>query len=189
VINEDLLDLAHEFGKFNVGVFDPPWSYKSKKIRGSFKSGAAQHYDVMSLDSIKALPIERIMQRDSVLMCWVPVPLSYEIARSGIFEKWGFKFKGKVFWEKGGKLLMGHWFRGQVEECWLLKRGKAKPFRSAKRNVIHTHVRKHSQKPDELFEMIEEETEKLAMYDRLELFARGVPRRGWGAYGNEVIYD
>lgn len=188
MINEDLLDLVHEFGKFNVGVFDPAWKYESVKTGGTFKSGAAQHYGVMSLEAIKAIPIERIMQRDSVLMCWVPVPLSYEIARSGIFEKWGFKFKTKVFWEKEGKLLMGHWFRGQVEECWLLKRGNAKPFRSSKRNVIHTPVRKHSKKPDELFEMIEEETDRFGLYDRLELFARGIPRPGWAAYGNEVIY-
>ena len=188
MIHEDLIDMAHISGKINLGVFDPPWKYDSGKTGGTFKSGSAQHYDVMTLEEIANLPIKRILQKDAVVMLWVPVPLSYEIARSDIIPSWGLKFKTKVFWEKTGRLLLGHWYRGQVEECWLLKRGDAKPFRSSKRNVIHTPVRKHSKKPDELFEMLEEEADKFGLDDRLELFARGATRPGWRALGNEVEY-
>jgi N6-adenosine-specific RNA methylase IME4 len=189
MINEDLIDLAHEFGKFNVLVTDFPWAYSNKKTGGNFKSGSVQHYPVMTMEEIATLPIKEILQRDAVVFCWVPVPLTYQAAQSGMFERFGLEFKTKIFWEKEGKLLMGHWFRGQVEECWLFRKGRAGPFNSSKRNVIHTPVRKHSQKPDELFEMVEEECDKCGLNDRLELFARGRPRPGWAAYGNEVDYD
>jgi site-specific DNA-methyltransferase (adenine-specific) len=186
VINEDLIDLARTAGKSNVLVVDFPWQYDNKKTGGTFKSGASQHYPTMPLSEIGKLPLDRVLQKNAVIFCWVPVPLSYEIARSGIFEPWGWEFKTKVFWEKEGRLLLGHWFRGQMEECWLFKRGKVTPFHSSKRNVIHCPVGKHSQKPEELFVMVEEECDKYRLNDRLELFARGCPRPGWMAYGNEV---
>lgn len=189
MINEDLLDLAREVGKFNLGVFDPPWQYNNKKTGGTYRSGAAQHYSTMSFDEIKKLPIARILQKDAIVFCWVPVPLSYEIARSGIFEAWDLEFKTKVFWEKTGKLLLGHWFRGQVEECWMFKRGRVKPFNSSVRNVISCPVGKHSEKPEALFEMVEMEADKRELNDRIELFARGKPRPGWYAYGNEVYHE
>ena len=188
MLTEDLLDLVHNFGRFDLMVTDPPWRYKNKKTGGSYTSGSAQHYPTMSFAEIAALPMKRVLQKDAVVFMWVPVPLSYEVARSDIIPSWGLEFKTKVFWEKEGKLLMGHWFRGQVEECWLLKRGIVRPFNSSKRNVIHTPVRKHSQKPDELFEMVEEEADKFNLDDRLELFCRGKPRFGWAALGNEVCY-
>jgi N6-adenosine-specific RNA methylase IME4 len=189
VICEDLLDLAHELGKFNVFIVDPPWSFNSKKTGGSMCSGAAQHYSTMTLEEIADIPMDRIAQRDAVMFCWVPVSLSYEIARSSILEKWNFHFKTKVFWEKEGKLGMGYWFRNQIEECWILTKGKPEAFRSSVRNVIHSKSRKHSEKPDELFDMVEHECDRRGMMDRLELFARGIPRPGWVCYGDEVEED
>jgi N6-adenosine-specific RNA methylase IME4 len=82
---------------------------------------------------------------------------------------------------------MGQWFRGQVEECWLLKRGDARPFRSSVKNIIRSKPAGHSRKPEELFEMIEREADKAGLNNRLEIFARGVPRSGWKAAGDEVI--
>ena len=56
MINEDLLDLAREVGKFNVLVADPAWAYRSVRTGGTFKSGSAQHYPTMSLEEIVNLP-------------------------------------------------------------------------------------------------------------------------------------
>jgi len=186
LINEDLIALAEQYGKFDVLVADPPWPFSNVKTGASMKSGSAQHYSTMAMEEIAALPIKHIVQTDSVAFLWVPVPLSYEIARSGIVERWGFAFKTKLFWEKGGRLGMGFWFRGQIEECWLLKRGDARPFRSSIRNVIHSNPRKHSQKPDEFFEVIELELTKAGLNNRLEIFARE-PRAGWIGYGNGLV--
>jgi N6-adenosine-specific RNA methylase IME4 len=186
MINEDLLDLAHEIGKFNVGVVDAPWPFSNVRTGGSLKSGSAQHYSTMTYEDIANIPMNRITQADAVLFCWVPVSLTYEVARSGIVEKWGFRFKTKVFWEKEGKLGLGFWFRNQIEECWILVKGKPTPFRSSARNVIHSKPGRHSEKPDELFEMVEYECDRRGMVDRLELFARGIPRPGWVCYGDQV---
>jgi N6-adenosine-specific RNA methylase IME4 len=49
--------------------------------------------------------------------------------------------------------------------------------------VIEAKKRGHSRKPDEAYERIEH------MYptaSKVELFARGKPRPGWTAWGNEV---
>ena len=185
MISEDLIALAEQHGKFDALVADPPWPFQNAKTGGSMKSGSIQHYSTMPLEEIAALPIKNIMQRDSVAFLWVPVPLSYEIARSGIVEKWGFVFKTKIFWEKSGRIGMGFWFRGQIEECWLLKRGNARPFRSSERNVIHSIPRKHSQKPTEFFDLIEPEPDKAGLNNRLEIFARE-PRAGWVSHGDQL---
>ena len=189
MINEDLLDLVHEVGRFNVVVADMPWPFDQKKTGGSFKSGSVQYYPTMAYEEIERIPMQRILQKNAVLFAWVPVALSYEIARSNIFEAWDLKFKTKLFWEKEGKLGLGFWYRNQIEECWIFKRGSVKPFRSSEKNIIHVKPRKHSQKPDEMFDLIEKEVDKAGIYERLELFARGKPRAGWAAMGNEVDRD
>jgi len=187
MIHEDLVGLAQEGKKFDIGIADPAWSYSDVKVGGSHKSGAAQHYPTMTLREIADLPVKDIMEKNSLMFLWVTAPLSYEIARSGIVEKWGFKFTTKLFWEKEGRILMGRWYRGQIEECWLLKRGNLKPFNLSSKNIVHSKPRGHSQKPDEMFELIEKEADKFHLDRRIELFARGVPRPGWRAVGNEVI--
>lgn len=81
-------------------------------------------------------------------------------------------------------LGMGFWLRGQCELCLIGIRGDIKPFRLQRANFIQTKALKHSQKPAEMRELIEE----TGLWPRIELFARQKVE-GWDCWGNEVKSD
>jgi len=177
--------------KFKCVVCDPPWLYQNKKTGGSMVSGADEKYNTLSLDELLSLPVKQIVERNAVLFLWVTTPLKYEVAQSGLVEKWGFKYVTSIYWRKIMSLGLGFNFRGQIEECWMCRRGSVKSFRTQFPNfiesdeVIQSKVRKHSQKPEEFFEMIEPSIEKFKLYPCLEMFARE-RRKGWVSIGNEI---
>jgi len=176
--------------KYRVIYADPPWLYSNKKTGGSHKSGAAQQYRVMTQEEIKNLPVWKLAHPDGcVLFLWGTVPMPREPL--DVMEAWGFTFKTTIFWEKLGMLGMGHWFRGQIEECHLGIRGAVKAFKWQKKNLLQAKRRNglHSGKPEELRKLIEEVTTSRMPncgIPRIELFARDlVP--GWDHWGDEVL--
>ena len=60
-------------------------------------------------------------------------------------------------------------------------RGKLTPFHSQKANFLQTKVGKHSQKPREIYGLLE----SLDLNPKIELFARE-RRQGWDAIGLEL---
>lgn len=78
-------------------------------------------------------------------------------------------------------LGLGYWFRGQVEVCLFGTRGHIKAFRCQRPDFIQSKARKHSQKPDELYGLIE----SLNLDPKIELFARN-KRQGWDTFGDQV---
>ena len=79
----------------------------------------------------------------------------------------------------------GRWVRNQHEPLLLGRRGNyPAPYpKDLPSSVIHAKRGRHSEKPPCVYERIER------MYphaSKLELFARGTPRPGWAAWGNEV---
>lgn len=171
--------------KFKVILADSPWEYSNKRTGGSMISGADEKYNTLSLDELCKLPVKEVSDKNSVLFLWVTTPLKYEIAQSGLVEEWGFTYKTTIYWRKIMSLGLGFNFRGQVEECWMCTRGKIKPFRTQLPNIIESKVRKHSQKPEEFFQMIEPSLDKFKLNPRLEMFSRTI-RPGWYAIGNEI---
>jgi N6-adenosine-specific RNA methylase IME4 len=171
--------------KFKVILADSPWQYSNKRTGGSLVSGADEKYNTLSLDELCNLSVEEIVDKNAVLFLWVTTPLKYEIAQSGLVEEWGFTYKTTIYWRKIMSLGLGFNFRGQVEECWMCTRGKVKPFRTQLPNIIQSKARKHSQKPEEFFQMIEPSLDKDKLNPRLEMFARTI-RPGWYAIGNEI---
>lgn len=171
--------------KYKLIVVDPPWEYKNINTGGTMRSGAAAKYPLMSLSDLADLPIKSIAEKNCVLMLWVPVPLKIEIARSDILKNWGFTYKTTVFWRKEHRNGIGYWYRGVVEENWLCIRGKVKAFRVQKPNIIESIPRKHSQKPEEFFQLIEPPIRKYDLNPKIELFARE-HRPGWTVWGNDV---
>lgn len=171
--------------KFKVIACDAPWEYDNKRTGGSMVSGADEKYNTLSLDDLCNLSVEEIADKNAVLFLWVTTPLKYEIAQSGLVEEWGFTYKTTIYWRKIMSLGLGFNFRGQVEECWMCTRGKVKPFRTQLPNIIESKARKHSQKPEEFFQMIEPSLAKFSLNPRLEMFSRTI-RPGWYAIGNEI---
>lgn len=168
--------------KYKIILADPPWSYDNQNTGGSMISGASKKYPTMSLEEIKKLNHSELFtkfSKDSVLFLWATTPLLPEAFE--VMKKWGYQYKTTIYWRKIMSLGMGFWFRGQVEPCLMGIRGQVKAFRCQKPNFIQSKVRKHSQKPDQLYGMIE----SLGISPKIELFARN-KRQGWDTWGNEV---
>ncbi len=165
--------------KYRCIYADPPWDYENKKTGGGLSSAAIQKYQTMSLEEIKNLPVPDIAMKDSCLFLWATTPLLPEGFE--VMKAWGYKYKTAIYWRKIMSLGMGYWFRGQVELLLFGTKGKVKAFRCQKPNFIQTRARKHSQKPDEFYGLIE----GLGLNPKIELFARE-RREGWDAIGNQL---
>ena len=143
-------------------------------------SGASTKYPTMELKDICEMDIEQISEKNSCLFLWATTPLLPEGFE--VMKAWGFKYKTTIYWRKIMSLGLGYWFRGQVEPCLFGIKGKIKAFRCQKANFMQSRVRKHSQKPDEMYGLIE----SLNLDPKIELFARS-GRVGWDVWGNEKI--
>jgi len=165
--------------KFKTIVADPPWTYNNKNTGGSMKSGSSAKYSTMSIEKICNMPVKNISDKDSCLFLWATTPLLPEAFE--VMKAWGYKYKTAIYWRKIMSLGMGYWWRGQVELCLFGIRGKIKAFRCQKCNIIQSKVRKHSQKPEEFFELIE----PVVPAPRIELFARE-RRKGWASLGFDI---
>ena len=172
-------DLTTINNYYKTILSDPAWKYKNVRTGGSMSSGAAQKYECMSTDDICKMPVKRIAHKDSILFLWVTTPFMHDGLH--VMESWGFKYKTAIYWRKIMSLGMGYYFRGQVELCLVGIRGKIKAFRCQKPNFLQTKVRKHSQKPDEIFEWIE----PVSQDPKLEMFAT-TQRDGWDSFGKEL---
>lgn len=171
--------------KYTVIYADPPWPYNNPKGHDPAMGGIT--YPTMDLDDIKALPVQEIAGRDSVLFLWATMPkLPQAIA---VMEAWGFRYITCAFtWVKlnpknGGIYSgLGHWTNGNAELCLLGKRGK--PKRNAKniKQIIEAPRGRHSAKPDEARERI---IRLMGNVPRIELFAR-TEYRGFLCLGNEI---
>jgi len=176
------VDIFSTDKKYRVIYADPPWAYRNKRTGGSMNSGSASKYPVMTLEELAELPVPEIANKDSVLFLWATVPLLQE----GIIllNMWDFEYKTSLFWRKIMLLGMGFWFRGQVEVCLLGVRGHVKPFRIQRSNFVQTKALRHSEKPEEVRQLIE----ATGLAPRIELFARQEVE-GWSCWGNEVGND
>lgn len=182
---------------YRVIYADPAWQYRSKKAGGNMTSGSAQHYEVLTVGEISALPIRNLRHPEgSVLFLWTTVPMQPEGWE--VFNAWGFDYKTSIYWIKddldeatgeisNGRLGMGHWFRGQVEVCLMGIKGDVRAFRCQRKNYVFEKSTKHSKKPEAMRRLILEATEALGG-PRIELFSRDL-QEGWDHWGNEVSSD
>jgi len=167
--------------KYNVIVCDPPWAYNNKKTGGSMKSGAESKYPTLTVDEICKLKIPA--DKNCILFLWVTVPLLDEGFK--VLQAWGFKYKTMITWRKVMSLGLGYWFRGQTEHVLVAIKGNVKALRHQAPNFIQAKARKHSEKPEEFWELIEAALSGKGLDTRLEMFSRN-PREGWDAVGYDV---
>jgi N6-adenosine-specific RNA methylase IME4 len=164
-------------GPFEVILADPPWQMGAP---GS-SSCPENHYPTMTLAVIEALEIPAA--DDAVLFLWTVNSLLPEAI--GVITAWGFAYRANLCWVKPS-IGAGQWARQRHELVLVGVRGNMRTPREEDRpdSVIEARRGRHSQKPDQLYERIER---AYAHLSKCELFARGIPRPGWTAWGNEVI--
>jgi len=175
--------------KYNIIYADPAWSYKENWGNGAVH----HHYESMSNESIKDLPIDDISDVNCHLYLWYTNSFVREAHK--ICDAWGFKYKQTLTWVKQYKSLktemgLGYYFRGSTEHILFAVKGKLPRLRKDLLNVIETdgqavyevNSRKHSEKPEKFRNLIIEHSGDLP---RIELFARQKVE-GWDCWGNEV---
>lgn len=168
-------------GKYNIIYADPPWEFNDKR-----RNGAADHYSVMNLESLKALDVDEISANDCVLFMWVVFPMLQE--GLDLIRAWGFKYKTIAFnWIKtteNNNLFWGEgmYTRSNSEICLLGIKGRPKVISHSVHSVVLSKVRNHSQKPDVVRDRI---VQLYGDLPRIELFARDTVL-GWDCFGNEV---
>lgn len=171
-------------GGFSMIMADPPWQFTHRSSAGVAVKSAGGQYDLMTLDDIKAMPVEALAADDAVLWLWATNPMLREAIE--VLDAWGFSFKTAGHWAKftrHGKQAFstGYILRGAGEPFLIGTRGAPKTTRSV-RSVIIGLLREHSRKPDEAFAAAER---LMPSARRIELFSREA-RPGWEAWGNEI---
>ena len=138
---------------------DPPWTFATYSAKGRGRCADA-HYDVMSIDGLKALPVAEWAAGDCALLMWATSPLlprAFEVMAA-----WGFAYKSVAFtWAKQNKrspsffVGLGYWTRANCEYCLLGTRGAPKRLARDVRQLIVAPRREHSRKPDDTYQRIE----------------------------------
>lgn len=165
--------------RFRTLLADPPWDVQQKG-----KRGAQQHYNLMTLDAIKTMPVADLMADDAHLWLWVTNATlrdGYDVA-----EAWGFTVRSPLTWVKF-RLGLGNYLRNSTEHLLFATRGKAPVQYRAQPTWINAPVTDHSHKPEEQYPLIE----RVSPGPYLELFARRRPLSSsdWSVWGNEIASD
>lgn len=173
---DKLIEALKHAPKFDVVYADPPWDINQKG-----KYGAINHYDLMKLEDIKAMPVADLCKENAALFLWVPNGLLQE--GLDVLKAWGFTYRGYYVWSKL-HMGLGQYFRNATELMLLGTRGKMPVDFHGQQNYNSLPRQDHSHKPEELYAIIERLYQKR---NYLELFARKRPSNpNWYIWGNET---
>jgi N6-adenosine-specific RNA methylase IME4 len=102
--------------RFATILADPPWQFTNKTGKVAPEHKRLSRYNTLTLDEIRALPIDRVTAAKAYLYLWCPNALLPE--GLAVLEAWGFAYKSNLVWHKvrkdGGSDGRG-WGEGQ--EC------------------------------------------------------------------------
>lgn len=184
--------------KFTTILADPPWPYESPRaIVGNGGKGAENaaniiqvdvkaHYNTMSIEDMKALPVPTIVEDNAHLYLWTTN--SFMVEAHEVAKAWGFNPKTILTWVKirqdGTNLpsmKTGYWYRSATEHILFAVRGKLRLQGEAAPTAYMLPRLPHSVKPDFFYELIEKESPG----PYVELFARRL-RSGWHSWGDQI---
>ena len=175
----------YENTDFDVIMMDPPWQLATANPTRGVSLGYSQLTDL----SIADLPIPKL-QKNGFIFVWV-INAKYQWTLEQ-FKKWGYESVDEIVWVKvtnSRRLAKSHGFYLQhaKEVCLVGRRGDKPPGMSDKAvgsDIIFAPRRGQSQKPTEIYELIEE---MVPGGKYLEIFARKNNLRDyWVSVGNEV---
>jgi N6-adenosine-specific RNA methylase IME4/ParB-like chromosome segregation protein Spo0J len=163
-------------GCFELLYADPPWPSQSPGSKWS----PEQHYPTMPVEQIKRLAVPAA--DDAVLFLWAVSALLPEAIE--VMRAWGFEYRSNIIWDKLS-IGLGVWVRHEHEQLLIGRRGNQSPPERERRvrSIIRARRGRHSEKPKRFYELLEQMYPDAA---KLELFARGKPRPGWTAWGNQL---
>ena len=130
------LDALPNEGTYGTIVADPPWRFDVRNRATGLRS-ADRHYPTLTLEGIKALPVNKIAGPDCWLMLWttglhIPQALEVMDARGFKYSSLGFvwiklrrSFQAGLFGIQPSDVAMGLGYttRKAAEPCLLARRG------------------------------------------------------------------
>ena len=166
--------IAFPNNKYKTFYCDPAWNETGG---GKIKRGADRHYVLMKTEDIKKLPVQSIADDD----CWLFMWVTNNFLKDGleVMEHWGFRYITNLAWGKD-RFGIGYYFRGQHELCLFGVKGNLKPRVRNESSFVFAKRDKHSKKPNQFYEKIE----NVGHEPRIELFARET-RDGWDSWGDQ----
>jgi N6-adenosine-specific RNA methylase IME4 len=143
-------------------------------------------YNTMTIEEIKALPVNDIADKDAHLYVWATN--KYLMAVMEIIRAWGFKYSTTLVWCKnpigsgmgGAYKVSTEFLIFATKGCLPIKKSVNGTWFNVKRKYVNGYPC-HSKKPDFFREMIE----GVSPGTKIELFARE-NHAGWDAWGDEV---
>jgi len=174
-----LQSLLDEGRRYSTIVADPPWRHDNQASRAS----TSNHYPTMTLEEICSEPIAALAAKNCHLHLWATSPLLPEALT--VISACGFEYKGTFVWVKP-QMGMGNYWRISHEILLLGIRGKLEFQDHSQRSWIEADRTKHSEKPEEIRELIE----KVNPGPYLEMYGRKPPvNSAWTVYGNEIVSE
>ena len=174
--------------KYSIICADPPWKQTKggkKKVRKN-SSGCKLDYKTISLEEIKKILqlATKLTEENSILFLWTIDKYLFEAQH--IAEDLGYKLHARMIWNKVTGIPAAFTVRYGHEYLLYMYKGKLIPVAKGARGKIHTvfteQVKRHSQKPEISYRIIEFLYPEL---EKLEMFARK-QRKGWDVFGDEV---
>lgn len=174
--------------KYKIILADPPWkqSKGGKKSVRPNSSGEKLDYKTISVGEIAQLLLKakHISEPNHCFFVWTIDKYLYETEQ--MMLRSGYKLHARMIWNKVTGIPAAFTIRYGHEYLLWFYYGKLLPVNLNERGKIHSvfteQVKKHSQKPEISFQIIE----RLYPFEnKLEMFARN-ERNGWDVFGNEV---
>eukprot|EP00128_Syssomonas_multiformis_P017582 Colp12_sorted_trinity150504_noHs@11356 len=177
-------DALGEACQFDVIMMDPPWQLAS----AAPTRGVALGYNQLPDLAIQDLPLPKL-QKNGFLFIWV---INNRFAKAfELMKNWGYTFVDSIDWVKqtvNRRMAKCHGFYLQhaKETCLVARKGEFPPGarHSVGSDVIISERRGQSQKPEQIYELVEE---LVPNGKYLEIFARRNNLRDyWVSIGNEL---
>jgi N6-adenosine-specific RNA methylase IME4 len=169
---------------YEVIVADPPWDFENYSDAGTRK-GADEHYEVMTLDAIKALPVSELARGDCLLLLWTTGWAIATCQAQKVAKAWGFKSISEICWQKrtpSGKPRIGTGYRVRTMHEPILVCTLGNPHHKPFPSWFDGIAREHSRKPDEFYDLVVNRT--ACALRRADLFSRQT-RPGFDGWGFE----
>ena len=122
-------------GKFGAILADPPWKFEHWGKDTICGRDPENHYDLMTMNEIVALPVADVAADNCVLFLWITWPMLQHALH--VIGAWHFTYKTCAFaWMKAdvatinmfsgpvdADMKLGYWTRANSEVCLLATRG------------------------------------------------------------------
>lgn len=182
------VDIFNTDNNYNLIYAYPPWRQSkggSKSVRPN-SSGGNLDYQTCSLDEI-ALHMktaDNLCNGSRVLFLWTIDKYLFEAQKMA--EELGYRLHARMIWDKVTGIPAAFTIRFGHEYLLYMWKGTFPPVAKEARGKIHSvfreQVRRHSQKPEIAYQIIEQLYPDMR---KIELYARN-ERPGWDCWGNEV---